>query len=128
MVLPASSGFSIHPGQSALITCRSSTAVLLDSLIIGGCPSDWVVEDLRVGGRHVQLDGDRMSSGTSWKFPIAAFITDHLDITVRNQGSSSQPFVSGFLGRTLGDGSVRMEVCGALDRHLTSVGGWQVQA
>lgn len=76
VVLPMSSGGVIRPGDQARITSRPQNAAFRpERIVIGGNPSDWIVNEIKVGRRSQLCDaGD---------IPGVVFATDAEDAGVR---------------------------------------------
>ncbi len=108
VVLPMSSGTNILPNTSAQITARpQNVAFRPERLIIGGTPSDWIVNDIKVGNRSQfsqsgDVPGEMFAATTIDSFVSFETVQTAMDfvvlVTFVGTSESGAPFVCGVLG------------------------------
>lgn len=136
VILPLSSGELIMPNTSAMITARpQDNAIHPERVIIGGTPSDWLVNDIKVGGsghERMTKDGAVLSNGTlgrsqfcqSGDVPGELFAANTVDsfisfetiqkgqpftMIVTNISDKPRPFYASALGIELDEEDVKAE-------------------
>lgn len=108
ITLPMSSGVAIIPNTSAQITSRpQAVAFRPERIIIGGRPSDWVVNDVKVGNRSQfaqsgDVPGEMFAATTIDGFVSMETVQTAMDfvmvVTYVGQVQEGAPFVCGVLG------------------------------
>jgi hypothetical protein len=130
--LSLNSSMNVLPNQSAQITNRVERAPFRpQSLVIRYNASDWIVEDIRIGGLSQLpsaggLPGRYFAMNSSYTFITftTAQVSMHIDVVVTYVGEDphGQPFVGSFLG-------IKPERVPAIKRrsvaHWTPEGVWE---
>ncbi len=108
ITLPMSSGVNILPNTSAQITSRpQNVAFRPERIIIGGSPSDWIVNDIKVGNRSQfsqsgDVPGEMFAATTIDSFVSMETVQTAMDfvmlVTFVGASESGAPFVCGVLG------------------------------
>ena len=108
ITLPMSSGVNIFPNTSAQITSRpQSVAFRPERIIIGGAPSDWVVNDVKVGNRSQfaqsgDVPGEMFAATTIDGYVSMETVQSAMDfvmvVTFVGDRQEGAPFVCGVLG------------------------------
>ena len=108
ITLPMSSGVAIFPNTSAQITSRpQAVAFRPERIIIGGTPSSWIVNDVKVGNRSQfaqsgDVPGEMFAATTIDGFVSMETVQTAMDfvmvVTFVGDNQEGAPFVCGVLG------------------------------
>ena len=108
ITLPMSSGVAIFPNTSAQITSRpQAVAFRPERIIIGGTPSSWIVNDVKVGNRSRfaqsgDVPGEMFAATTIDGFVSMETVQTAMDfvmvVTFVGDNQEGAPFVCGVLG------------------------------
>jgi len=108
ITLPMSSGVNILPNTSAQITSRpQSVAFRPERIIIGGSPSQWVINDVKVGNRSQfaqsgDVPGEMFAATTIDGYLSMETVQSSMDfvmvVTFVGDAQDGAPFVCGVLG------------------------------
>ena len=107
-ILPMGSGVSILPNATANITSRpQSMAFRPERVVIGGTPSDWIVNDIKVGNRSQfsqsgDVPGEVFAASASDSFVSFDTVQTAMDfvmtVTYVGPNKDGEPFNCGVLG------------------------------
>jgi hypothetical protein len=108
ITLPMSSGVNIFPNTSAQITSRpQAMAFRPERIIIGGQPSNWIVNDVKVGNRSQfaqsgDVPGEMFAATTIDGYVSMETVQTAMDfvivVTFIGDNNAGAPFVCGVLG------------------------------
>src|ERR1041384_6659367 len=108
ITLPMSSGVAIFPNTSAQITSRpQAVAFRPERIIIGGQPSSWIVNDVKVGNRSQfaqsgDVPGEMFAATTIDGYVSMETVQTAMDfvivVTFIGDNNAGAPFVCGVLG------------------------------